>query len=144
MSRTASTAWKRIVRTVRARGRAANTPCHLCRGRLGAIDYRTQGEADAEARAGGRYWEIGAPRPLALDVDHLIPHVAGGRDTLENAAPTHALCNRKAGAKSAVTARKTKPVPVTGHWTPITGDGPALPGRAIAGTRTRTHVFRAA
>lgn len=144
MSRTASTAWKRIVRIVRERGSKASTPCHLCRGRLGPIDYRTQGEADAEARGGGRYYEIGAPRPLALDVDHLIPHAAGGKDTLENAAPTHSACNRSAGAKGAVTARKMKAQPVTGHWAPISGDGPALPGRAIAGTRTRTHVFHAA
>ncbi|MGL3150660.1 HNH endonuclease [Microbacterium sp. A82] len=143
MSRTATTAWRRIARKVRAQGRAANTPCHLCRGRLGPIDYREQRQADAEARARGEYWLVGQPRPLALDVDHLTPHAAGGKDTLENAAPSHSACNRSAGAKGATTTRKTKPVAVAGHWTPNTGTGPRLPGHALPGTRTKTHTFTA-
>lgn len=142
MSRTSTTAWKRIVRTIREQGRRANTPCHLCHGRLGPIDYRTQGEADTEARTQGHYWEIGQPRPLALDVDHLTPHSAGGQDTLLNAAPSHAVCNRKAGAKQ--TPRKATNKPVAGYWWPNNGRGDPLRGHAKPGAQTRTHTFKQA
>ncbi|GAA1250114.1 hypothetical protein GCM10009588_31070 [Microbacterium phyllosphaerae] len=72
-SRTATTAWRTITRHVRKEGRAHNTPCHLCHGARVPIDYRTQSEADRDARAAGKYWDIGQARPLALDVDHITP-----------------------------------------------------------------------
>jgi hypothetical protein len=38
-------------------------------------------------------WELG------LHIDHVVPIIAGGPDTLENVRPTHAICNMKKGAK---------------------------------------------
>lgn len=142
MSRTSTTQWRQVTRKVRTQGKRNNTPCHLCKGKLGPIDYRTQGEADTEARRAGRYWEIGQQRPLALDVDHIISHAAGGTDTVENAAPTHAYCNRKAGAKN--TPRVSKTQPVAGYWHPINGNGRPLRGHAKPGARTSTHIFKQA
>lgn len=142
MSRTTTTTWRKITRVIRAQGRQANLPCAICHGALGPIDYRTQGEADREARAAGRYWELRQPRPLALDVDHITPHVAGGTDTLDNAVQTHAVCNRRAGAKGTKSTARSQQ-PVNGHWTPKTGTGPSLPGRAKPGAQTATHVFTA-
>lgn len=141
MSRTATAVWKRVVAEVRKRGRERGLPCHLCRGALGPIDYRTQAEADKEAKAQGAWWLIGAPRPLALSVDHIRPHAAGGTDTLDNAAPSHAVCNSRAGAKG--TTRPAKPQPIVGHWEPLDTNGARYPGRAIPGTRTPTHIFQA-
>lgn len=139
MSRTTSTQWRRVTRTIREHGRTHNTPCHLCRGALGPIDYRTQAEADRDAEANGQYWLIKQPRPLALDVDHITAHAAGGQDTLDNAAPTHALCNRRAGAKN--TPKRVKETTVTGFWWPKNGEQKPLRGRAKPGTQTATHTF---
>lgn len=38
-------------------------------------------------------WELG------LHIDHVVPIVSGGPDTLENVRPTHAICNMKKGDK---------------------------------------------
>lgn len=38
-------------------------------------------------------WELG------LHIDHVVPIIAGGPDTLENVRPTHAICNMKKGDK---------------------------------------------
>lgn len=151
MSRTATWTWRNIVRQVRVDGRERNLPCHLCRGALGPIDYRTRAEADAESRANGLWWLVGKHLPLSLAVDHIVPHAAGGADTLANAAPAHALCNGRAGAKGPVPTRAggqgraNGPTPtlkaVSGRWRPLQGQGEALAGRAIPGQRTATHVF---
>lgn len=146
MSRTGTTQWRKITAIIRAQGRTNNTPCHLCNGARGPIDYRTRAEADRDAKAQGAYWLLGAQRPLALDVDHITPHAQGGHDTLDNAAPTHAICNRSAGAKGAPRTKPNKPnlTPVNGYWWPLDGAGEPLPGRAIEGTQTATHAFRSA
>lgn len=141
MSRTATTQWRRITRIIREQGAAHNTPCHICGGARGPIDYRTQAQADRDAEHNGQYWLIKQPRPLALDVDHITPHAAGGQDTLANAAPTHAVCNRQAGAKS--TPKRVKETTVTGFWWPKNGQTKPLKGRARPGTQTRTHIFHA-
>lgn len=140
-SRTGNAAWKRVVREVRRLGQETLLPCSLCRGALGPVDYRTRAEADREARETGQWWLIGAHRPLALSVDHIVPHAAGGPDAIENAAVSHAVCNSRAGAKG---KKKSKPTaqPVVGSWVPLDDDnGNPLPGRAVPGQRTETHVF---
>lgn len=142
MSRTATATWKRIAATVRAQGRANNTPCHLCHGTLGPIDYRTQGEADKDARRTGEWWLVGVHRPLAFHADHIVAHAAGGADHIEQVAPSHAVCNERAGAKG-TQRRKPANKPVTGHWHPLDGNGPPLPGRATPGQTTATHRFTA-
>jgi 5-methylcytosine-specific restriction endonuclease McrA len=38
-------------------------------------------------------WELG------LHIDHVVPIIAGGSDTLKNVRPTHAICNMKKGDK---------------------------------------------
>lgn len=64
--------------TIRDRHRAliakGQPPCHICGG---PIDY-TLPHLD----------------PMAFVVDHLIPIVAGGGDTLDNKGPAHRACNR--------------------------------------------------
>lgn len=136
MSRTATTAWRRVTRAVRAAGRRNNTPCGICHGALGPIDYRTRAEADRDARAAGEYWLIGAPRPLAFAADHVIPHAAGGADSVENAQPTHAICNESAGAKNARPKQTARPKAVNGYWHKQ-GEQPlfdhAIPGAVRAG-----------
>ena len=143
-TRTATTAWKRVVREVRRIGQEESAPCSLCRGARGPIDYRTQGEADRDARISGEWWLVRAYRPLALDVDHVVPALAGGADTLENAMPSHAVCNREAQAKGVPQHRPTAPTtprPVVGHWQPLDGSDGALPGYDVPGRRTDSHVF---
>lgn len=146
MSRTTTAVWKRIVRQVRAQGVANGTPCHLCNGARGPIDYRTQAAADRDAQESGQWWLVGAPRPLALHVDHLTPSAAGGEDTLDNVAPSHAWCNQSAGAKGAApqAPRTRKPRRTAGEWRPMSGQGEAYAGMDIPGRRTSTHVFVAA
>jgi 5-methylcytosine-specific restriction endonuclease McrA len=143
-SRTGTAAWKAVVRQVRQIGRDRGMPCWLCKGVRGPIDYRTQAEADRDARLTGEWWLIGAHRPLGLSVDHVVPHVAGGPDTLENAAPSHVVCNAEAGAKDATkrpTTRQPRQQRVVGHWKPIDGGPQALPGYDVPGRRTGSHVF---
>lgn len=140
MSRTSATRWVRIVAAVRKQGRTAAAPCALCHGARGPIDYRTQGEADRDAREVGEWWLLGAYRPLALAVDHVIPYAAGGTDTMDNTQPTHGVCNAEAGAKT--TARKPRREhPQNGFWRPLNGQGQPLPGRALHGAHTATHEF---
>jgi 5-methylcytosine-specific restriction endonuclease McrA len=142
VSRTSTKQWRQVAAEVRRNGRALGAACALCGGARGPIDYRTQAEADREARANGEWWLIGAPRPLALHVDHIVPYVAGGQDVLGNAACSHAACNISAGAKGARRAKRaSRAVVSTGEWRPLSGVGDALPGRGIAGQRTATHVF---
>lgn len=65
------------------------TSCHLC-----------NQEIDLTAPRGGRSkgalsgnWKMG------LHIDHIIPIVRGGSDTLDNVRPAHAFCNLSKGAK---------------------------------------------
>jgi 5-methylcytosine-specific restriction endonuclease McrA len=58
-------------------------PCHLCGG---AIDYEIDDHLS----------------PLAFQADHVIPLSKGGRDVLENLAPSHRGCNQR---------RYNKPLP---------------------------------
>ncbi|WP_143026160.1 HNH endonuclease [Leucobacter chromiiresistens] len=142
-SRTATTAWRRIAAAVREEGRKHDLPCHLCRGARGPIDYRTQAEADRDARAEGKYWLVRAPRPLAFAADHVIAHAAGGQDSIDNAKPSHRFCNEQAGAKQATPRTRTRQAQaVVGYWFRNDGQGQPLPGRAIHGSRTATHTFR--
>lgn len=120
MGRTSVRAWVQVAAEVRRLGKATDAPCALCRGARGPIDYRTQAEADTDARATGEWWLIGGQRPLALHVDHIVPHTAGGPDTMENSQPSHAVCKAQAGAKAARRTR-AKPLPALGYWQPISG-----------------------
>ena len=61
------------------------TNCHLCQGPI---------DMEAPRRINKlKGWE------LALHIDHVVPIIAGGPDTLENVRPSHAICNMKKGAK---------------------------------------------
>ena len=53
--------------------------CYLCNVPIDLNAPRTQGR--------GEGWELG------LHIDHVVPIVSGGPDTLDNVRPTHALCN---------------------------------------------------
>ena len=55
------------------------TTCYLCNHPIDLDAPRTQGR--------GEGWELG------LHIDHVIPIVSDGPDTLDNVRPTHALCN---------------------------------------------------
>jgi len=59
--------------------------CHLCTLSINLELPRAIGKEDG--------WE------LALHIDHVIPIIAGGPDTLENVRPSHAICNMKKGSK---------------------------------------------
>lgn len=145
MGRTSGKSWRRVTATVRRHVRDTGAPCALCHGTRGPIDWRTRAQADTEARARGEWWLVGAQRPLSLHVDHIIPFVAGGTDTLDNAQPTHAVCNESKGAGQ-FTRRttKTKKRAVVGFWIARDGNGPKLAGRAVPGSTTTTHIFVAA
>lgn len=142
MGRTSNKVWKQTVAVVREAGRGAGLPCAICRGALGPIDYRTREEADADARATGEWWLVGAHRPLGLSVDHIVPHAAGGTDTIDNAQQAHAVCNSRAQDKGRTRARRDAAErPVNGYWKPVDGVGEPLPGRAIPGAQQGRHVF---
>ena len=59
--------------------------CHLCSFPINLDAPRAIGK--------NKGWE------LALHIDHVIPIIAGGSDTLENVRPAHAICNMKKGSK---------------------------------------------
>lgn len=60
------------------------TDCHICNEPI---------DLQANRRAGQDGWEKG------LHIDHVIPILKGGPDTLENVRPSHGLCNISKGAK---------------------------------------------
>lgn len=143
MGRTSTRQWVQVVKIVRQYVIDTGAPCALCMGSRGPIDPRTQSEANRDADLSGQWWLLGANRPLALAVDHIVPHAAGGADTLENAQPSHKICNEIAAAKGHPKrgSKKTNARPVNGYWIALNGKGKPLNGRAIAGTRTTTHQF---
>jgi len=57
------------------------TNCYIC---SQPIDFNVSGRPGYKEG-----WENG------LNVDHVIPFIAGGTDTLDNVRPTHAICNLK-------------------------------------------------
>jgi 5-methylcytosine-specific restriction endonuclease McrA len=59
--------------------------CYLCDHPIDLKYPRRIGKEDG--------WELG------LHIDHVVPIVSGGSDTLENVRPTHAICNMKKGSK---------------------------------------------
>ena len=61
------------------------TSCHIC---LIPVDLGVPRRIGKEEG-----WELG------LHIDHVIPIIAGGPDTLENVRPSHAICNMKKGSK---------------------------------------------
>lgn len=56
------------------------TDCHICGEPV---------DLEAPRAAGVVGWELG------LHLDHVVPLVAGGSDTIENVKPAHGLCNLK-------------------------------------------------
>jgi 5-methylcytosine-specific restriction endonuclease McrA len=60
------------------------TNCHLCNLPIDLLAPRA---------AGAPGWESG------LHIDHIIPIVKGGPDTIENVRPSHGFCNISKGAK---------------------------------------------
>ena len=58
--------------------------CHICNLPIDLLAPRWSGEQG---------WENG------LHIDHLIPIVKGGPDTIENVRPAHGFCNISKGAK---------------------------------------------
>ena len=82
-------------RKVRARFIARGDPCHICKGRLGPIDYTSPSDP---------------AHPLSLVIDEIKPvsrwrefgydsPEAAARDP-ENLAPAHRVCNQAKGAKT--------------------------------------------
>jgi hypothetical protein len=59
--------------------------CYLCSAPISLLTPRRIGKENG--------WEFG------LHIDHVVPIVSGGPDTLENVRPTHAICNMKKGDK---------------------------------------------
>ena len=59
--------------------------CYLCHNPINPQTPRRIGKENG--------WELG------LHIDHVVPIIAGGADTLENVRPTHAICNMKKGDK---------------------------------------------
>lgn len=60
------------------------TDCHIC---------QTPIDLKANRQPGKPGWKKG------LHIDHLVPILRGGPDTLENVRPAHGLCNTSKGAK---------------------------------------------
>lgn len=61
------------------------TDCHICQK---PINMEVSGKPGSN-----EHWRMG------LHIDHLIPLVNGGSDTLDNVRPAHALCNLKKNKK---------------------------------------------
>ena len=63
----------------------------------GVICYLCNSQIDLKAprRVGKEGWQLG------LHIDHVIPIIAGGSDTLDNVKPSHAICNIRKGEKMA-------------------------------------------
>ena len=60
------------------------TDCHICKEPI---------DLDAPRKPPGIGWQRG------LNIDHLISLAGGGKHTLENCRPSHALCNLRKGAR---------------------------------------------
>ena len=58
--------------------------CYLCNGTI---------DLSLPRKTGNPGWEFG------LHIDHVVPIISGGPDTLENVRPTHAICNLQKGSK---------------------------------------------
>lgn len=58
--------------------------CHLCNEPI---------DLEANRRVGEKGWT------KSLHIDHVVPILKGGADTLENVKPAHGLCNISKGAK---------------------------------------------
>ena len=50
--------------------------------------------------------ELKFPHPDSPSVDHVIPHVKGGDDSISNLRPAHLNCNRKKHSKDFADVRK--------------------------------------
>ena len=59
------------------------TICHLCNSQIDLLAPRAVGKPG---------WELG------LHIDHVLPIIAGGPDTLDNVRPSHAICNLRKGS----------------------------------------------
>ena len=89
ISRTGTTRWKAIARAVKREAQAAGiTQCPRCRTPL---DYKTPG------------------LPNSVEVDHIVPHAAGGRDSKDNTRVLCQTCNRQLGAYLSHAKRGLKP-----------------------------------
>jgi 5-methylcytosine-specific restriction endonuclease McrA len=74
--------------------------CHACAGRLRATNPRPRPRPDADTRA---YIEVLRKDPCAycgatgvpIEIDHIVPHSAGGPTTWENLTAACVDCNRK-------------------------------------------------
>lgn len=86
MSRTSTTRWKRIRKEARAI--AWENGIHNCPICGTGLDYEYSG------------------RPNSAEVDHIIPHNAGGQDHIDNTQIICRWCNRQ---KSDGTGKKLKP-----------------------------------
>jgi 5-methylcytosine-specific restriction endonuclease McrA len=65
------------------------TICHIC-----------NQEIDIEApRSGAAKGALSGNWKMGLHIDHVIPIIKGGSDTLDNVRPAHAFCNLSKGAK---------------------------------------------
>lgn len=79
-SRTNTTVWKSIRRQVIAQAKRDGLEhCPLCRRRLNWDAFRT---------------------PDSVEVDHIVPHVLGGEDSLQNARAICRACNHKLGVEA--------------------------------------------
>lgn len=67
------------------------TDCHLCHLPI---------DLTAPRKTGVKGWEMG------LHIEHKIALANGGRDDLENAFPSHGLCNLQKGFKSRISKRE--------------------------------------
>ena len=99
-------------RTMRARFKARGDPCHICRGRLGAIRYDQPSDA---------------AHPLSFVIDEIKPisrwrefgyesPAAAARD-VENLDPAHYVCNAKKSNKIGAAASGRLAVSLSdGEW----------------------------
>lgn len=88
-SRTGTARWKAIVRQVKREAQAAGiTRCPRCRT---SLNYTTP------------------HLPNSVEVDHITPHAAGGRDSKDNARVLCRTCNRQLGAYLSHAKRGLKP-----------------------------------